>query len=214
MKQRDIFLSGEGNEWFNRNVHDTKAEPAYDFFLHDLCNLPLEKGESTNVAEIGCGQGFRLQKLAKNNGWKVYGLDPSSKSVDAAKKLGINAQLGTADELPYLDKSLDLLIFGFCLYLCDRDDLFRICAEAHRVLKPNAWLAILDFWSPSHRSNPYHHKEGVQAYKSNLPAMFCWHPDYVITDHRIRHHSLHSLTDDQDQWVGVTVIRKLSVPSA
>ena len=42
-------------------------------------------------------------------------------------------------------RSVDLLIYGFCLYLCDRDYPFMIVAEAHRVLKPQAWLAILDF---------------------------------------------------------------------
>jgi hypothetical protein len=83
-----------------------------------------------------------------------------------------------------------------------------IAAEAHRVLKPQSWLAILDFWSPHQHSNPYHHRTGVQSYKSNLPAMFLWHPAYVITDNMLRHHTLRTHTDNPDQWVAATVIRK------
>ena len=105
-------------------------------------------------------------------------------------------------------------MFGFCLYLCDRDHLFQIAAEAHRVLKPESWLAILDFWSPFQRSNPYHHKTGVLSFKSNLPAMFLWHPDYVITDHKLRHHTPpHCHTDSADDWVAATVIRRSHISS-
>jgi len=207
--QRDVFRSGEGDAWFQRNRRNQPlAIPSDDLLLPGLLELPLEAGPATVVAEVGCGQGLRLQALAQQRGWAVRGLDPSSDAITAAKDLGVDAQVSTADQLPWADNSIDLLIFGFCLYLCDRDDLFRISAEAHRVLKPQAWLAILDFWSPHQQSNPYHHRQGIKSYKTNLPAMFTWHPAYVVTDHNLRHHSTHDHTDDADEWVAATVIRK------
>jgi len=207
--QRDIFLSGEGDAWFQRNRRNQLlAIPADDLLLPALLELPLEAGPATQVAEVGCGQGLRLQALAQQRGWAVRGLDPSSDAIAAVTDLGVGAQVGTAEQLPWADKSIDLLIFGFCLYLCDRDDLFKIAAEAHRVLKPQAWLAIFDFWSPYQHSNTYHHKPGIESYKTNLPAMFTWHSAYVVTDHKLRHHATNDHTDNADEWVAATVIRK------
>lgn len=207
--QRDVFLSGEGDAWFQRN---RLAQPltmvADDLLLPALLDLPLDPGPKTVVAEVGCGQGGRLHALAKQKSWMALGLDPSAQAVAAASRLGVDAQVGTAEQLPFDNNSIDLLVFGFCLYLCDRGDLFGIAAEAHRVLKPQAWLAILDFWSPNHHSNPYHHKPGIQSYKANLPAMFTWHPAYVVADHRLRHHVTRDYTDNADEWVAATVIRK------
>ena len=207
--QRDAFLAGEGDAWFNRNRrNEPLASSAEDPLLPALLDLPLEPGLTTTVVEVGCGQGLRLQALAKDRNWMVSGLDPSLQAVTAARQLGVDAQVGTADCLPYADESIDLLIFGFCLYLCDRRDLFRIAAEAHRVLRPSAWLSILDFWSPGQRTNEYHHKPGIKSYKTDLPAMFTWHPAYVVTDHRLRHHTGRMYTDDPDHWVASTVIRR------
>lgn len=207
--QRDVFLSGEGDAWFHRNRRDQPlAASTDDLLLPALLDLPLETGLGTAVVEVGCGQGLRLHALARERGWLVRGLDPSAEAVAAAAQLGVEALVGTAEQLPYESRSVDLLIFGFCLYLCDRDDLFQIAAEAHRVLKLSGWLAILDFWSPWQRSNPYHHRPGLQCFKANLPELFLWHPAYVITDHRLRHHESHLHTDDVDEWVAATVIRK------
>ena len=82
---------------------------------------------------------------------------------------------------------VDFPIFGFCRYLCDRDDLFLISAEGHPVLKPQALLSILDFCPPLQRINPYHQSFGTQSYKNDLPALFSCFPFYVITIHRIPH---------------------------
>jgi SAM-dependent methyltransferase len=207
--QRDVFLSGEGDAWFQRNRRDQPLVSATDDpLLPALLDIPLEAGAGTSVVEVGCGQGLRLHTLAREKGWLVHGLDPSAEAVAAATELGVDARVGTAEQLPYASRSVDLLIFGFCLYLCDRDDLFQIAAEAHRVLKPSSWLAILDFWSPWPRSNPYCHRPGLQSYKSNLPEMFLWNPSYIITDHRVRHHGAGTHTDDVDELVAATVIRK------
>lgn len=207
--QRDVFLSGEGDAWFRRNRRSRVFEASSeDLLLPGLLELPLEEGPAMLAAEVGCGQGLRLQALAQRKGWSVRGLDPSCEAITAATQIGVDAQIGTAEQLPWADNSVDLLIFGHCLYLCDRDDLFRISAEANRVLKSQAWLAILDFWSPYQYSNSYHHKEGIQSYKTDSASMFTWHPAYVIVDHKLRHHASHSYTDDADQWVAATVIRK------
>ena len=210
--QRQVFLEGEGDAWFQRNrqadadqvAHWTDQDPLADLLEH----LPLPRGPEVSVFEVGCGQGLRLARLSQAKGWSVAGLDPSEKAIAAVHAAGCKGMVGTAEALPLADRSVDLLIYGFCLYLCDRDDLFRIAAEAHRVLKPQAWLAILDFWSPHQSINPYHHRPGLQSYKDDLPAMFNWHPSYVITDHRLRHHATSAYTDEPKEWVAATLLRR------
>jgi len=210
--QRQVFLEGEGDAWFQRNrlksseqVDGSRArEPLGDM----LAKLPLAKGEGVSVLEVGCGQGLRLQHLRSEKGWSVAGIDPSEAAVEAARSLGLEANVATADLLPVPSQSVDLLIYGFCLYLCDRPDLFQIAAEAHRVLKPSSWLAIVDFWSPHELSKPYHHKAGVYSRKGDIPAMFNWHPSYVITDHHLRHHVSRSYTDEPNEWVAATIFRR------
>jgi ubiquinone/menaquinone biosynthesis C-methylase UbiE len=146
-------------------------------------------------------------------GWQVAGVDPSSAAVEAVASMGLTAHVATADILPIPDASIDVLIYGFCLYLCDRSDLFKIAAEAHRVTRPESWLVILDFWSPHQKVNPYHHRSGVFSYKDNLSAMFSWHPSYVITDHRLRHHATRAYTDDPQEWVASTILRRCDLSS-
>ena len=210
--QRQVFLEGEGDAWFQRNrqadadqvAHWTDQDPLVELLEH----LPLPRGPEVSVFEVGCGQGLRLARLSQAKGWSVAGLDPSEKAIAAVNAAGCKGMVGTAEALPLADRSVDLLIYGFCLYLCDREDLFRIAAEAHRVLKPQAWLAILDFWSPRQSINPYHHRPGVQTYKDDLPAMFSWHPSYEIIDHRLRHHAARAYTDEPQEWVAATLLRR------
>ena len=207
--QRDIFLSGEGDAWFNRNKVDASLMDSQPDLLYPLlCDLPLDDGLNSSVVEVGCGQGLRLKGLANKRGWKIMGLDPSVEAVSAACQLGVDAQVGTAEKLPYPSHSIDLLIYGFCLYLCDRDDLFKITSEANRVLKDQSWLAIIDFWASCQQVNAYHHRQGISSYKDNLPAMFTWHPSYIVTDHCVRHHASASYTDDLQELVGATILRK------
>ena len=213
--QRQVFLDGEGDAWFQRN-RQVNADQVSHWIDHDplaewLEHLPLPSGPEVSVCEVGCGQGLRLARMRQAKSWSVVGLDPSEKAIAAVNAAGCRGMVGTAEELPLKDRSVDLLIYGFCLYLCDRDDLFRIAAEAHRVLKPKAWLAIHDFWSPHQISNPYHHLPGIQSYKDNLPAMFSWHPSYVITDHRLRHHATRAHTDEPQEWVASTLLRRCDV---
>lgn len=215
--QRKVFLEGEGDAWFQRNrLVDADQLAVYfdqDPLIELLENLPLPRGPEVSVFEVGCGQGLRLARLNSSKGWSVAGLDPSEEAIAAVTSAGYDGVVGTAEALPLHDRSVDLLIYGFCLYLCDRDDLFRIAAEAHRVLKPQSWLAILDFWSPRQQVNAYRHRTGIDSYKDDLPAMFVWHPSYVITDHCLRHHSTGLYTDDPQEWVSATLLRKCDLAS-
>jgi len=101
-----------------------------------------------SVLEIGCSNGYRLQKLHKTYSCSCYEIDPSDNAIKDGQKQypTLNLYKGDATKLPFTDKKFDMVIFGFCLYLCDREDLFKIAYEADRVLKKNGHIVIYDFF--------------------------------------------------------------------
>jgi ubiquinone/menaquinone biosynthesis C-methylase UbiE len=209
-EQKKTFLQSEGNAWFNRNkqaLAETSL-PDQDRILPDLLELPLQP--SMKVLEIGCGSGNRLVWLKENLALECSGIDPSAQAIEVARSRGIDAYQGTADSLPFEKSSFDLVIFGFCLYLCDRTDLFQISQEADRVLKNQSWLVILDFFAPTPISRPYHHFSGISSYKMDCRTLFDWHPAYVCMTHKVRHHVENTYTDETQNWVSLSIFRKSS----
>ncbi|WP_428995768.1 class I SAM-dependent methyltransferase [Lamprobacter modestohalophilus] len=160
------------------------------------------------MLEIGCGAGERLAWLQANQGYDCSGIEPSAQAVACAKASGINATQGTAEHLPYDNATFEIVIFGFCLYLCDRSDLFRIASEADRVLKSPGWLLIYDFYADKPTRRPYHHAQGLYSYKMDYRSLFSWHPSYTCYKHEILHHMDSCFTDDPQEWVALSVLRK------
>ena len=207
--QRDTFLSGEADSWFlrNRQALEKRNWASEDSLLGELLKLDLPR--STRILEIGCGDGSRLKELVRVKEWECFGLDPSAQAVDAAIEKGVKAQRGTADRLVWDDSYFDIVVFGFCLYLCDREDLFKISCEADRVLRSPGWLGIVDFYSPNYVKRPYAHKDDVYSYKMDYRTLFSWHPFYECYSHRVISHSSLEYTDEPNDWVGVSLLRKL-----
>ncbi|SDH62029.1 class I SAM-dependent methyltransferase [Propionivibrio dicarboxylicus] len=210
--QREVFLASEADAWFERNhevvaTRDKASDPLYQV-LQEVIPPLLGENTSLSVLEIGCGEGKRLEWIAAEYGVKVAGIDPSAKAVAAARARSIDAVCGTAEQLPWPTASFDIVIFGFCLYLCDPEDLFRIAAEADRVLKAPAWLLIHDFHSSSFVRRPYHHKPGILSTKMDFRRLFDWHPAYTCYAHRIGAHGLPEFTDDKQEWVAISLLRK------
>lgn len=213
MTQKEIFLKGEGDAWLTRNSDALSKQllPDSDPLLVELLSLQQQPGAlpvGCKVLEIGCGSGARLAWLQQHMELECHGIKPSDLAVKQANAAGVRAQVGTADQLAFEDKFFDVVIFGFCLYLCDRDDLFKIAAEADRVLKNPGWLLIKDFHSPAPSARTYHHKAGLFSYKMDYKTLFSWNPDYNVYSNRVTHHHNGSYTDDRQEWVATSVLRK------
>lgn len=208
-------MESEADAWFERNqravaTRNFASDDTVTAAVVEIAHLPqyAQKKEGLQILEIGCGEGRRLSWLSKNLGAEVFGIEPSAMAVEQACSRGIKAQRGTADSLPFENATIDILIFGFCLYLCDRQDLFRIAQEADRVLKPDAWLVINDFFAPKPVRREYHHKLGIYSYKMDYRVLFDWHPAYACYSHKLNHHGQGSYTDDPQEWVATSVLRK------
>lgn len=212
-KQKDVFLDSEANAWFERNhaviqkKNFGKDDPIVQA-IYSCMDADSQEVGGGKLLEVGCGEGKRLHWITENLNLQCYGVDPSKKAVSVARKKTVHVIQGTADQLDFEDQSFDFLVFGFCLYLCDREDLFRIASEAHRVLKPNSWLVVHDFFADKPVANEYSHFPGISSYKMDYRKLFDWHPDYACFFHSIKAHGLSAYTDDQDEWVSTSIIRK------
>lgn len=175
MKQATIFLRGEGDAWYKRNMGKPRtADPVLDTIKH----LGIQP---KSVLEIGCGDGWRLGALRAIYKCKVQGIEPSKSALHDLPK-GVKAIRGTADDLSMIpSKSIDTLIYGFCLYLVDRDDLFLVVAEADRVLKDNGYIIIHDFLPGEDAvARKYKHRAGVKSYKQPYRKLWMGSPSYKL----------------------------------
>lgn len=211
-KQKEIFLEKEGNAYYERNHIPLKK---IKFGPHDpivkailKCKNKSNSQKKINLLEIGCGEAKRLQWISKNFSFNCYGVEPSIKAVNRANKENIKVIRGTADYLDFENDKFDFVIFGFCLYLCDRQDLFQIAKEADRVLKNNGYLIIMDFYSETHTANKYHHLSGIFSYKMDYRNLFLWHPNYECIYHEISDLERTGYLDNKNNWVATSVIRK------
>ena len=216
--QKTVFLNDEGDAWFERNHQAIQSrsfnhdEPVIQAIIRScVAKKDNACGGGATLLEIGCGEGKRLSWLTENLGIECHGIEPSAKAVSAAKSVGIEVLQGTADKLPYKSGTFDIVVFGFCLYLCDREDLFRIAQEADRVMKSDAWVIIHDFFAPTPTRREYHHKAGLFSFKMDYRKLFDWHPAYTCFAHELSHHERREFTDDPQEWVATSVLRKKSV---
>ena len=204
-----MFLELEGNKFHSRNrIQEPTRIYENDLVVNHFKRIRESYTHKISVVDVGCGQGGRIGLLKNQYSDRFIGIDPSSEAINEVNKLGIEGYVATADDLPFHDKSIDVLIYSFSLYLCDREDLFKILYESNRVLKEQGWIIIYDFWSKYHTWNLYKHNTKIKSFKLDLPSMFTWHPFYTMMDHTVRAHNEWKYTDCPDEWTAVTTIRK------
>ena len=178
MSQKKIFSAIEGNKYYERNKNKLKG-PRNDPVIQAIAQLELYPKK---ILEIGCSNSWRLNLLKKIYKSDCWGIDPSAEAIEQGKKdfKEVNLEKGTADALPYENQMFDMVIFGFCLYLCDRSDLFKIAYEADRVLMDLGHIVIYDFYPPFQYKNKYSHYKGIYSYKMNYSNLFLWNPAYTL----------------------------------
>ena len=103
------------------------------------------------VLDVGCGTGDLSVELFENAAASVTGIDFCGPMLKLAKTKAPQLQFieGDALNLPFAEASFDGLTIGFALR--NLADVDRGLRELLRVLKPNAYVAILEF---SHPANP------------------------------------------------------------
>jgi len=175
IKHRDIFLKSEGDRWFARNKNSLRKKNYKNDFIISAVKK-LKKNNKICILEIGCGDGERLNLLSCNKKIKCFGLEPSLTAINSQKNKKIKILRGTAESIPFENKKFDILIFSFCLYLCDDEDLSKIVSEALRVTKNTSFIIIYDFFIKGIKYFKYKHNKKIKIRKMDCAKLFGWHP--------------------------------------
>lgn len=210
IKQSNIFLSSEGDRWYQRNQNCLQDKASF-FDVESLKKTLINFKEGINsICEIGCANGIKLNELCEffsANGW---GIDPSTQAVEMGNRLhkNIHLQVSTASNLPFNDSKFDLVFFGFCLYLIDRNDLYKCLSEADRIVKPGGFLAIVDFDPSQRHKNPYRHKEGVFSYKNSYANFLLAGGHYYLVAKESFSHNANYFSLDANERISITTLYK------
>ena len=102
--------------------------------ISDKVNSHL-KGK-TSILDVGCGEGYYTDRLQKETGAEIFGVDISKEAIKTAarKNKDIGFIVGSGARLPFEDESFETL-------LCMFSKIFS--GEYNRVLKPEGHLLIV-----------------------------------------------------------------------
>jgi ubiquinone/menaquinone biosynthesis C-methylase UbiE len=104
-------------------------------YLSELEVLKKVIPKKAKGLEIGVGTGRFAHTLGIQ-----YGIDPSKKMLEIAKKRGIEVKLGYGEKLPFKNCSFDYV--AIIITLCFVKDPIKVLGEARRVLKKNGKFII------------------------------------------------------------------------
>jgi SAM-dependent methyltransferase len=115
---------------------DAKDYARNAVFVHGMAGgvvewLDAKPGES--ILDLGCGDGQLTLRLA-TTGARVTGVDLSPEMLSAARARGVDAREGSAELLPFADRSFDAVFSNAVLHWIRNQD--AMMAEVRRVLQP------------------------------------------------------------------------------
>ncbi|MDP9087165.1 MAG: class I SAM-dependent methyltransferase [Pseudomonadota bacterium] len=208
--QRDVFVTDEGNRYFGRNKDGLESPSPVKNLVTERLAHHLAPYQRAQVLEVGCSSGGNLAALSSRASVDCFGVDPSSDAVRVGKQTypNIDLYVGSADTLPFSDGSMDMVWFGFCLYLVDRALLHRVISEADRIVKDGGIVAIHDFDPVVPCVRPYKHVQGVNSYKMNYSALFLSDPAYSLVEKVAFTHDNIQWTSDVQERLALWICRK------
>lgn len=144
-KQRlyDHYVSSGQAGAFAANAEQTfRPRAAY---LRNLIAKHAPPNRSARILDIGCGHGALLYFLAQARYVNATGVDTSAEQIEMAHALGItNARCERGFEYVHNlnSDSLDMVILFDVLEHLERQELFEMLDEVHRILRPGGTCLI------------------------------------------------------------------------
>jgi ubiquinone/menaquinone biosynthesis C-methylase UbiE len=140
---KGLGMEGSIARWYEKNTRNSMDE-----FRKEAERLKAFLPEGGDVLEVAPGPGFLAIELARDSRIRVTGLDISRTFVELAQKnaadAGVRAdfQLGNASQMPFADKSFDLLVCRAAFKNFSEPE--RALREMRRVLRPGGNGVIID----------------------------------------------------------------------
>jgi len=111
--------------------------------------------------EIGVGTGRFASQLGIQ-----YGIDPSKRMLEIAKKRGIKAKLGCGEKLPFANGTFDYV--AIIITICFVKDPIKVLSEVRRVLKKDGKIIIGIIDKNSFLGKFYQRKKSVFYKQANF----------------------------------------------
>ncbi len=126
------------------------------------------------ILDIGCGKGFLLFDFRKVlPGIKVTGIDISEYAIRNSKEEVRDClRVGNASELPFPDRSFDLVISINTLHNLHCYDLDKALREIERVGKQHKYLCVESYRNESEKTNLLYWQVTCEAF--NTPEEWEW----------------------------------------
>jgi len=101
----------------------------------------------SKILDIGCAKGFLLHDLMKE-GMDVRGVDISRYAIDCShSQVRGKLHQGSADSLPFRDKSFDLVISINTLHNLPREGVIKALQEIERVSRGDSYVVVDSYHS-------------------------------------------------------------------
>lgn len=126
-------------DYFNKQFSFGRTPLCADVERADFVNNNIPD-KVRSILEIGCGDGIVTRVIAKE--YDVTGLELSSTGVEETSKLGITCLQGSIAELPFPDKSFDLVLVSEVLEHLDEEIFLSGLAEVARVASKHILVTV------------------------------------------------------------------------
>jgi ubiquinone/menaquinone biosynthesis C-methylase UbiE len=105
------------------------------------------------VLDVGCGKGFLVKDLMLEcPGLEVFGLDVSLYALThAPEELTGRLHLGTAEKLPFPDKSFDYVVSLNTIHNFPRPRAVKCMAEIERVSRGRSFVVVDSYLTPDQK---------------------------------------------------------------
>jgi ubiquinone/menaquinone biosynthesis C-methylase UbiE len=110
-------------------------------------------GAGSSLLDVGCGKGFMLHDLAEMiPGITVKGIDISSYAIEhAIEDMKPHVRVADARDLPFSDKSFDVVISINTIHNLPREECGRALREIERVARHGAFITVDAYRSEEER---------------------------------------------------------------
>ena len=128
---------------FNREIERLRDTARVERLeVQKVIQLTQEEDTFHSVLDVGTGSGLFAEAFA-NIGLLVTGIDINEEMLQASAQFVPTGvfQIGSAEKIPYEDKSFDLLFYGLVMH--ETDDLEQSMKEAKRVARKR--ISVLEW---------------------------------------------------------------------
>jgi ubiquinone/menaquinone biosynthesis C-methylase UbiE len=166
MRPKSQYYDACGTSYEGRRYGNQGQRLYFEMRMEALDNVILmmsQPGVRLDILEVACGTGLTLQQLCNRWGSRhcFTGMDASptmlKQSEDKAAQLEHPPKLcaGAAPNLPFPDKSFDLLYATRFIYMFSAEERIIVIRDFLRVLKDQGVL-VLEFYAPNVARNLQH----------------------------------------------------------